>query len=548
MRLAEFRWGRHARWAIVMLAGSLAGPAMGTERMADQTYEVDGKSVAAVAADLAAGRVSASGLLEAYRARIQALDRSGPKLGAVIAIEAGAVAEARASDARRRAGRTLGPLDGVPILIKDNIEAAGETPTTAGSLALLANVSGRDAPIVARLRAAGAVILGKTNLSEWANFRSSQSVSGWSGVGGLTRNPYALDRTACGSSTGSAVAVAASLAPAAIGTETDGSVTCPASMTGLVGLKPTMGFASRTGIVPISASQDTPGPITRDVADAALLMSVIAGSDPKDAATAAADAHRAALAQPLDPAALKGVRIGVLRFLAGHHEATDRLFEHALEILKAAGATLVEITDGPDMDALGNAETTVLLAEFKDGLDRYLAGTPAAVSTRSLGAVIAFNEKESARELGLFGQDLMVKAEATAGLTDPAYRTALETSRRLAGTEGIDRYLARDRLDVLVAPTGTPAWRIDLVDGDHDTMAASTLPAVAGTPHLTVPMGEVRGLPVGISFMGAAWSDARLLAVGAAYEASAGVRLAPGYAPSLVPSAALGGLLSPFKE
>ncbi len=516
--------------------------------MTDGDYDVVGKSVASLAADLAAGRVSAVGLVEAYRARIEAIDQSGPKLLAVIAIEPGATAEAQASDTRRRASRTLGRLDGVPILVKDNVEVAGPVPTTAGSRALLGNVAGRDAPIVARLREAGAVILGKTNLSEWANFRSSQSVSGWSAVGGLTRNPYALDRTACGSSTGSAAAVAASLAPAAIGTETDGSVTCPASMTGLVGLKPTVGLASRTGIVPISQSQDTPGPITRDVADAALLMSAIAGSDPKDATTAAADAHRPALDATLDPAALKGARIGVLRFLAGKHEATDLLFERALGVLKAEGATLVEITDGPDMDAIGNAEMTVLLDEFKDGLDRYLAGTPASVETRSLKDVIAFNEKESARELGLFGQDLMVKSEATAGLADPAYAAARETAKRLAGKDGIDRYLGRDKLDVLVAPTGTPAWVIDLVDGDHDTAAAATLPAVAGTPHLTVPMGDVRGLPVGISFIGGAWSDARVLAIGAAYEARSGVRLSPRYAPSLVRPAALDELLSPLRE
>jgi amidase len=525
----------------------LVREAVGAELMSKSDYDVVGKSVASVSADLAAGRVSAVGLVDAYLARIEAIDRRGPALHAVIATEPDARAEAAASDERRRRGHALGPLDGVPILIKDNIEVAGPVPTTAGSLALLHNVSGRDAPIVHRLRAAGAVILGKTNLSEWANFRSSQSISGWSAVGGLTHNPYALDRSACGSSSGSGAAVAASMAPAAIGTETDGSVTCPASMTGLVGLKPTVGLASRTGIVPISRSQDTPGPMTRTVADAALLMSFIAGSDPADAATAAADTHRPGLDEPLDPNALRGARVGVLRFLTGNHAATDRLFETALGVLREAGATLVDVTTGPDLDAVGAAETTVLLAEFKDGLDAYLAASPAGVTARSLADVIAFNERETGRELGLFGQDLMVKAEATAGLDDPGYKAARATALRLAGAEGIDRLLAQERLDVLVAPTGTPAWTIDLVDGDHSTAAASTLPAVAGTPHLTVPMGLVSGLPVGISFIGTAWSDARVLAFGAAFERLAGVSVAPEFLASAPRSARVEGLLVPIR-
>ena len=511
-------------------------------------YDVEGRSVTDLTRDLSSGKVTSADLVRAYRARIASVDQAGPTLHAVIAINPDAQSEAEASDARRRRGDRLGPLDGVPLLIKDNIEVAGPVPTTAGSLALAQNVTGHDAPLVARLRAAGAVILGKTNLSEWANFRSSASISGWSGVGGLTRNPWALDRTACGSSSGSAAAVAASLAPAAIGTETDGSITCPASMSGLVGLKPTVGLVSRARVVPISPTQDTAGPMTRSVADAALLISVIAGSDRGDPATHSADDHRPA--GTLDGGALTGQRIGVARFLAGHHEATDRVFAHALETLRDAGAVLVELPDGPDMDAIGTAEMTVLLVEFKASLDAYLASTPTSVASRRLADVIAFNESHRDRELGLFGQDLMLKAEATKGLTDPAYIAALTTAKRLAGPEGLDRLLATNHLAALVAPTGGPAWVIDVIDGDHDAPGASSLPAVAGTPHLTVPMGDVGGLPVGLSFIGPAWSEQRILEFGYAFEQRAAIRHAPDFratasiAPDLLkPITRLDGLL-----
>ncbi len=511
---------------------------------------VENVGIAALGRELAAGPLTSVELVRAYLARIDAIDRSGPSLRAVIALDPDAGAQAAASDQRRRRGAAVGPLDGVPILVKDNVEVAGSMPTTAGSMALARNVTGRDAPLVARLRAAGAIILGKTNLSEWANFRSSSSISGWSGVGGLTRNPFALDRTACGSSSGSAAAVAASLAAASVGTETDGSITCPASMTGLVGLKPTVGLVSRTHIVPISPSQDTPGPtpptppppapVTHDVADAALLLAVMAGTDPSDPATRDADAHRPGF-RP-DPHSLRGQRIGVARFLAGHHAATDRVFEHALDVLRDAGAVLVEVTDGPDLDAIGRAEMTVLLAEFKSSLNVYLATVPAAVTSRHLADIIAFNIARQDRELGLFGQDLMEKAEATAGLEDPAYVEALATGRRLAGPEGIDRLLREHHLAALVGPTGGPAWVIDTIDGDHDGPAASTIPAVAGYPHLTVPMGDVAGLPVGISFIGPAWSEQRLLEFGYAFEQRAQVRKAPTYARTVGTS----GLLLPL--
>lgn len=499
--------------------------------MQHPAYDVEGKTIADLSRDLAGGRITAEGLVAAYRARIEAVDRHGPGLHAVLVINPELDAAAAASDRRRRDGKALGPLDGIPILVKDNIETADPMPTTAGSLALAANVTHRDSPLVARLRAAGALILGKTNLSEWANFRSSASISGWSGVGGLTRNPYALDRSACGSSSGSGAAVAASLAPAAIGTETDGSITCPAAMTGLVGLKPTVGLVSRSHVVPISSTQDTPGPMTRSVADAALLISVMSGTDPADPATAEADAHRPP--PELSPASWAGKRVGVLRFLAGNSEATDRIFDASLAGLRAAGATLVEITDGPDKDALGNAENLILLTEFKADLASYLAAAAPAVHARSLADLIAFNQAHADRELALFGQDLMIKAQATHGLTDTAYLQARATAHRLAATDGIDRYLAVQHLDVLVAPTGGPAWTIDLVNGDHDTGSASSLPAVAGYPHLTVPMGQVDGLPVGLSLIGPAWSEPRLLSLGAAFEAMQPALPPPHYPPSL---------------
>ncbi len=539
---------RLACWRAWLLLGALGGAgawSVAEAANAGAGFDVEGLGIAALAGAMASGQVSAAGLVRAYQARIAALDRAGPTLHAVIALNPDAIAEAEASDRHRAGGGATRALEGIPILIKDNIEVAGPMPTTAGSLALAGNVTGRDAPLVARLRAAGAVILGKTNLSEWANFRGSNSISGWSGVGGLTRNPYALDRSACGSSSGSGAAVAASLAAAAIGTETDGSITCPAGMTGLVGFKPTVGLVSRTHVVPISATQDTAGPMTRDVADAALVLSVIAGSDPADPATMEADRHLPVAPAALAAGALRGRRIGVARFLAGKDRSTDAVFAQALDRLRAAGAVLVDIEDGPDMDAIGAAEMKAMLCEFKSGLDTYLSAAAPEVTTRSLAAVIAFNKAHAARELGLFGQELMEQAEATGGTGDPGYREAVGRMRRLAGAEGLDRMFAGDRLDALVAPTGGPAWLIDVVTGDHDSGSASTLPAVAGLPHLTVPMGMVDGLPVGLSLIGPAWSEARLLDFGSAFEALSGARPAPGYLPSIARAEAARALLLP---
>jgi amidase len=457
--------------------------------------------------------------------RIEALN---PRLNAVIATDPTALDQARRID--RQPDR--GPLAGMSMLIKDNIESAGPLPTTAGSLALAENVTGRDAPLVARLRAAGAVIVGKANLSEWANIRSSDSISGWSAVGGQVRNPYALNRNPCGSSSGSAAAVAAGMVPAAIGTETDGSITCPAAINGIVGFKPSVGLVSRTHVVPISHSQDTPGPMTLTVRDAARVMNAIAGSDPADAATAEADARREDYVARLDPGALRGVRLGVMRFSSGF--GTDAAFDEALGVLRAQGAELVEIREFPNRAEISRNELIVLLAELKHDLNAYLATLPAAVRTRTLAELIAFNREHAAVEMPLFTQDLFEQAQATAGL-DEAYQRARETSLRLAGVEGIDRLLREHNVVALVGPTRPAAWLIDAVHGDQSPGGGGggSLAAVAGYPHLTVPMGRVRGLPVGLSFIGPRWSDGLILSLGFAYEQASQRRYQPSFLPSI---------------
>lgn len=440
-------------------------------------------------------------------ARIAELDDAGPMLNAVIAVNPDAPEQAR--DAYGS-----GPLQGRTVLVKDNIETR-EFATTAGSLALKDNRTGRDAPLIARLRAAGGVVLGKTNLSEWANIRSTRSSSGWSAVGGQTKNPHAIDRSPCGSSSGSGAAVAAGMAWAAIGTETDGSITCPASVNGIVGFKPTVGMVSRTYVVPISHSQDTPGPMATSVKDAAMLLSAMAGSDPADPATLKADAHLTDFTAGLDTASLKGLRIGVLRKQAGRHERLTIVFEAALADLRAAGAELVEINQDFD-DAMGNDEGTVLYYELREDLGAYLRSLPGNSPIRSLADAIAFNNAHP-EELRWFGQETFEKAEK---MTDRAtYEKARANSLRLAGKDGIDKLLADNRVTVLIAPTEGPAWAIDLVTGDHYTsVGAGSLAAIAGYPHLTVPMGAVDGLPVGLSFIGPQWGDKAVLDVGAAYE------------------------------
>lgn len=450
--------------------------------------------------------------------RIAAIDA---KLHSVIAVDPTAIAQAR----KVESSNLRGPLAGQPILIKDNIESAGPLPTTAGSLALANNVTNRDAPLVARLRAAGAIILGKTNLSEWANIRSSHSISGWSAVGGQTHNPYALDRNACGSSSGSGAAVAAGIVRFAIGTETDGSVTCPASLNGIVGLKPTVGLVSRTYIVPISHSQDTAGPMADNVRDAAELLGVIAGSDPRDPATRDADRHKIDYAAALDAGALKGKRIGVLRFASTSQ--LDPAFDTALAILKQKGAILVDIKTFDDK-AVGKGEDIVLHTELKADIAKYLKNSPAAIPARSLRDLITFNNAHAEQEMTLFGQDYFEGAEKTKGLDDPVYKKAREMSFRAAGPNGIDRMLKQHDVVALVGPTASPAWKIDAVNGDmFGGGGAGNLPAVAGYPHLTVPMALVKGMPVGLSFIGPKWSEARLLSLGYAFEQARGAFPAP---------------------
>jgi amidase len=432
-------------------------------------------------------------------ASIAARDDSGPELNAVMQVK-----DRATLDAEIAAAKDL-PLQGRTVLVKDNIETR-EWPTTAGSLALKDNATGRDAPLIARLRKAGGVVLGKTNLSEWANIRSSNSTSGWSAVGGLTRNPYAIDRNACGSSSGSGAAVAAGLAWAAIGTETDGSVTCPSSVNGLVGLKPTVGLVSRTYVVPISSTQDTPGPMARSVTDAALLLNAIAGPDPADKATAGAAAHMTDFTAGLDTASLKGKRIGVLKKYIGNDPRVEKLFDAAVADLKHTGATVVEI-DYEMPKTMGENELPVLLYELKVGLASYLKGSPANIPVRSLADVIAFDKAHAA-------------------------------NLRLAGPLGIDKLLTEHKVSVLIAPTVGPAWTSDLVNGDHynGSIGATSLAAIAGYPHLTVPMGAVEGLPVGLSFIGAKWSDHALLEDGAAYERARTAKLSPPSLKAWVPA------------
>ncbi|MFT3723170.1 MAG: amidase [Hyphomonadaceae bacterium] len=479
-----------------------------------------------LAADIKSKTVTAEATTRSYLDRIAAVDDAGPMLNAVLALNPGALEDARELDAETAKGTSRGPLHGVPVLLKDNIDTIG-MPTTAGSLALAQNMTGRDSPLVARLRQAGAVILGKTNLSEWANFRSNSSTSGWSGVGGQTKNPHVLDRNPCGSSSGSGSAVAAGLAAFAIGTETDGSIVCPSGANGIVGIKPTVGLVPRTYIVPISATQDTAGPMALTVADAALVLSVIAGSDPSDPSTKDADTHKQDYTKALDPNALKGKRIGVARFLAGYHGPTDAAFDHALEELKAAGAELVEIKEAPKgRSEMGAAEFAVLLAEFKAGVNHYLASATAAVKPRSLDDLITFN-KETPAELEFFNQDVFEEAAKAPALTDKKYLDAKATAARLAGKEGIDKMLADNNVVAIVAPTGGPAWMTDLVTGDHFLGASSGYAAVAGYPNITVPMGEVRDLPVGLSFFGTAWSEPTLIGLAYAYEQRTKARTAP---------------------
>lgn len=480
--------------------------------------------VGALVKGMVARQFSAENVLQSCLRRIEAVDRSGPGLHSILALNPEALSLARELDKERKAGHLRGPLHGVPVLLKDNIATGDRMATTGGSLALAGQHALRDARLVQRLREAGALVLGKTNLSEWANIRSTRSTSGWSGIGGLTRNPYALDRSTSGSSSGSAAAVAAELAPLAVGTETDGSIVSPASMCGLVGLKPTVGRISRDGIIPISFTQDTAGPMARTVAEAALLFEVMQGVDPEDPTTGLAPER--VMMTALDSQALQGARLGVARnFFTGFDEA-DALIEQAIDLLRAKGAVVVDPVDLPAV-SYGEAELSVLLHEFKAGLAAWLQTFMPQAPVQTLEDVMNFNSANRSREMPWFGQELFEQALALGSLESDDYLNALATCRQAAREDGLDKVFKAHRLDALIAPTGSPAWLIDPVGGDHCGASFSTPAAVAGYPHLTVPAGLVRGLPVGLSFVGPAWSEARLLSLGLGFEQASKARQSP---------------------
>ncbi len=484
------------------------------------------------------GALTARDLTEAYLDRIGVIDRQGPTLRSILETNPDALAIAEALDKERKEKGPRGPLHGIPVLVKDNIDTADKMTTTAGSRALAGSIPLRDSFVARRLRESGAVILGKTNLSEWANIRSEHSVSGWSGRGGQCRNPYALDRNPCGSSSGSGAAVSANLAMVAVGSETDGSIVCPSNANGLVGVKPTLGLVSRSGIIPIAHSQDTAGPMARTVRDAAILLTALAGVDPDDPATAESQRQaRVDYTMALDPGGLRGARIGVYRKTFGFSPAVDRIMEDALGVLKREGATLIDPADIPHVGEYDESELEVLLYELKADLNVYLAALGPKAPVKSLADVIAFNEAHKAEEMPYFGQELFLKAQEKGALTDKAYRDALEKNRRLSRAEGIDAVMDNYRLDAVVAPTGSPAWLTDLVNGDRSAGGSSTPAAVAGYPNVTVPAGHVSGLPVGISFIGRAWSESVLLRLAYAFERATHVRVAPRFLPtaSLVP-------------
>jgi len=498
-------------------------------------FELEEATVAQLQEGMASGRWTSRRLVERYLERIAAMDRTGPALRSIIETNPDALAVAGELDRERAAKGPRGPLHGIPVLLKDNIDTADRMTTTAGSLALEGSIPPGDSGVAERLRAAGAVLLAKTNLSEWANIRSTRSSSGWSARGGQCRNPYVLDRNPCGSSSGSAAAVSANFGAVAVGTETDGSIVCPASANGVVGIKPTVGLVSRAGIIPISHTQDTAGPLCRTVGDAAALLGALAGGDPRDSATAAASGRvESDYTKFLDPAGLRGARIGVAREkFFGYNDATDRLAESALDALRQAGAVVVDPANIPHAGTYDDAELEVLLYELKADLNAYLAALGPSGPVRTLADVIAFNEREREREMPYFGQELFLQAQAKGPLTAPAYRRALNTCRRLARTLGLDAVMARHRLDAIVAPTGNPAWPIDLVNGDHFTGSSSTPAAVARYPSVSVPMGYAWGLPVNLSFIGRAWSEPTLIRLAYAFEQITMHRRPPQFLPTL---------------
>jgi amidase len=529
----------------LFLAALLVIPIARAQSPAQVPFALEEATIADLQQRMQSGRETARSLVEQYVARIEAIDRRGPGLHSVIELNPDALAIADRLDAERKSRGPRGALHGIPILLKDNIATADRMMTTAGSLALAGVRPPKDAFIVDRLRDAGAVILGKTNLSEWANFRSTRSTSGWSARGGQTKNPYALDRNPSGSSSGSGAAIAANLSAAAIGTETDGSIVSPASTTGLVGIKPTLGLVSRSGIVPIAHSQDTAGPMARTVADAAAILGAISGVDRDDPATQPgaepASPRRRPRSAPadystvLDTGGLKGARLGVVRnHLFGNNVAADRIAEAAIAVMKQQGATIVDPADIPTLGKFDDTEFDVLLFEFKADLNKYLTWLGPSSPVRSLKDVIAFNDAHNDQEMPYFGQEIMVMAEKKGPLTSAAYKAALGKNHQLSRALGIDAVMTKYRLDALVAPTGAPAWLTDLVNGDGAAAAPgpSTVTSVAGYPHITVPAGFFRGLPVGISFFGRAWSEPTLLRLAYAYEQATKHRRPPRLTPT----------------
>ncbi|HEX4074816.1 MAG TPA: amidase [Candidatus Acidoferrales bacterium] len=495
-------------------------------------FELDEMTVADLQEGMRSGKFTTRGLAARYLARIAAIDKSGPTLNAVIELNPELLSIADSLDAERKSKGPRGPLHGIPVLIKDNIGTADKMMTTAGSLALSGFAPSHDSGVARRLRAAGALILGKTNLSEWANFRSSHSSSGWSGRGGQTRNPYALDRNPCGSSSGSGAGVSANLCAVAVGSETDGSIVCPSSANGVVGIKPTVGLVSRAGIIPISHSQDTAGPMCRTVTDAAILLGALAGSDPADSATTASSGKIPAdYTRSLDPKGLHGARIGVLRKQFDFSDAVAPVFHAALDAMRDAGAVLIDV-EIASIGKFDDSEMTVLLYEFKADLNAYLAAAGPKVPAGSLEALIAFNERNRDAEMPYFGQDIFERAQQKGPLTDKAYKDALAQNHRLARTEGIDATMDKERLAAIVAPTAGPSWITDLIDGDHDTGGTSSLAAVAGYPNIHVPAGFVFGMPVGVSFFGRAWSEPQLIRFAYAFEQATRARRPPRFLPT----------------
>jgi amidase len=497
-------------------------------------FELDEISISELQDGMKSGKYTSRSIAEKYLARIDAIDKQGPAINAIIEVNPDALQIADAMDKERKSGKARGPLHGIPVLIKDNIDTADKMMTTAGSLALLGSKPPMDSTVAQKLRAAGAVILGKTNLSEWANIRSGHSTSGWSGRGGLTKNPYALDRNACGSSSGSGAAIAANLCAVAIGTETDGSIVCPSSANCLAGIKPTVGLVSRAGIIPISHTQDGAGPMARSVADAATVLGALTGGDPRDSATRAAGANALTdYTKFLDARGLNRARIGIARKYFGFSENVDAMMNTALDAMKREGATLIDPADIATFGKFDDSELELFMYELKADLNTYLAQLGPAAPVHSLKEIIEFNDQHKDKEMPYFGQDLFIKSEARGPLTEKAYLDALDKNHRLARSEGIDALMDKFQLDAIVAPTAGPACLTDLLNGDHFTGGSSNAAAVAGYPNINVPAGFVDGMPVGISFFGRAWSEPKLIKIAYAFEQTIQARKPPRFLPTL---------------